>query len=84
MTQEEVIKLAKEAGFGNYAYEAAGIFSRFAATVAATAAATEREACAITAWSVGMDAHNAARGIPCDARNVGSKAANAIRARSAA
>ena len=80
MTQEEVIKLAKEAGFGNYAYEAAGIFSRFAAIVAAT----EREECAITAWSVGMDAHNAARGIPCDARGVGSKAANAIRARSAA
>ena len=42
MTQEEVIKLAKEAGFGNYAYEAAGIFERFAALVAAA----EREVCA--------------------------------------
>lgn len=41
MTQEEVIKLAKEAGFGNYAYEAAGIFERFAALVAAA----EREKC---------------------------------------
>lgn len=44
MTQEEVIKLAKEAGFGNYAYEAAGIFARFAAIVAAT----EREKCTNT------------------------------------
>lgn len=79
MTQEEVIKLAQEAGFGNYAYEAAGIFERFAAIVAAT----EREACAITAWSAGMDAHNEAQGLPCDARNVGSKAAKAIRARGA-
>ena len=43
----------------------------------------EREACAITAWSAGMDTHNAARGIPCDAREVGSKVAKAIRARSA-
>ena len=41
MTQDEVIKLAKKAGFGNYAYEAAGIFERFAAMVAAA----EREKC---------------------------------------
>jgi len=44
-------------------------------------ACQEREECAITAWSSGMDAHNASRGLPCDARDVGSKAAAAIRAR---
>lgn len=31
MNRDDIIKLAKEAGFGNYAYEAAGIFARFAA-----------------------------------------------------
>ena len=41
MTQDEVIKLAAEAGFGNYAYEATGIFERFAAMIAAA----EREKC---------------------------------------
>ena len=41
----------------------------------------EREACAVAAWSEGMDAHNAAIGIPCDAREVGSRCAAAIRAR---
>ena len=83
MTQEEIIKLAAEAGFKWPDICETTIeqrLERFANLVAAT----EREACAITAWSVGMDAHNAARGIPCDAREVGSKAAKAIRARSAA
>ena len=76
MTQDEIMRMAREAGF-NWPDQR---FERFAAL----AAAAEREACAITAWSAGMDAHNAARGIPCDAREVGSKAAQAIRARSAA
>lgn len=40
-TQDEIIAMAKEAGFGNYAYEAATTFERFAALVAAK----EREAC---------------------------------------
>lgn len=31
MKQEKVIELAKQAGFGNYAIEAAGIFEKFAA-----------------------------------------------------
>ena len=35
MTQEEIIKLAQEAGFENYAYEAVGIFERFARLVSA-------------------------------------------------
>lgn len=42
MTTDEIIAMAKEAGFGNYAYEAASTFGRFAALVAAK----EREACA--------------------------------------
>ena len=80
MTQDEIMRMASEAGLQPYYDEQVTAIARFAAIVAAT----EREACAITAWSVGMDAHNAARGIPCDAREVGSKAAKAIRARSAA
>lgn len=42
MTTDEIIAMAKEAGFGNYAYEAASTFGRFAALVAAK----EREVCA--------------------------------------
>lgn len=37
------------------------------------------EACAIAAWVAGMDAHNKALGLPCDAREVGAAAASAIR-----
>ena len=44
MTPEEITAMAKEAGFGNYAYEAASTFERFAALVAEKAAAQEREA----------------------------------------
>ena len=43
---------------------------------------TEREACAATAWAIGMDEHNKALGLPVDAREVGSLAARAIRERS--
>ena len=42
----------------------------------------EREACAVAAWMAGMDAHTKARGMPCDARKVGSAGASAIRMRS--
>ena len=45
-------------------------------------AAEEREACAVAAWMAGMDEHNKARGMPCDAREVGSAGAQAIRMRS--
>lgn len=78
MTTEEIVQAASAAGFS-----ASEIFHRVAAfkCVIDTATAAEREACAITAWSAGMDAHNESRGLPCDARDVGSKAANAIRAR---
>lgn len=41
----------------------------------------EREACAIAAWSAGMEYHNRVRGMPTDAREVGSAGAAAIRAR---
>lgn len=43
--------------------------------------AREREACAVTAWFAGMDYHERALGLPCDAREVGSSCANAIRER---
>jgi hypothetical protein len=72
--RDEIIKLAREAGLPIQIFQ----LERFAALVADA----EREACAITAWAAGMDAHNAARGLRCDARCVGSKAASAIRARS--
>lgn len=41
----------------------------------------EREACAIAAWSAGMEYHNRVLGMPADAREVGSAGAAAIRAR---
>lgn len=47
MTTDEIIAMAKEVGFGNYAYEAASMFGRFAALVAEA----EREACALVCES---------------------------------
>lgn len=41
--------------------------------------ATHQERCAVAAWSAGMDYHTKVLGIPCDAREVGSAAAKAIR-----
>lgn len=41
----------------------------------------EREACAVTAWNAGMDEYYKARGGCCDARRVGSVAAQHIRER---
>ena len=78
MTRDTIIKLAREADAAHDNVQVTPFLERFAALIAAT----EREACAVTAWSAGMDAHNAVRGLPCDARDVGSKAAAAIRARS--
>lgn len=79
--REDLIRMAHEAEQPTencwLAYEVQ-FLERFAALVAQH----ESEVCAITAWSAGMDAHNAARGLPCDAREVGSKAAQAIRSRS--
>ena len=42
MTKDEILEIAFEAGFGNYVYEAASMFERFAALVAEK----EREECA--------------------------------------
>jgi hypothetical protein len=42
MTQDEIIEMAKQAGFGNYTFEALSMFERFAKLVAQH----EREACA--------------------------------------
>lgn len=49
MNQEDILKMASDSGFGSYAYEAASMFERFAALVAAKAAQDEREACASVA-----------------------------------
>ena len=47
MTEKDnILRLAREAGFGNYAYEAASLFEKFAALVKAEAVAETREACA--------------------------------------
>ena len=42
MTRDDIIKMAQEAGFGNYAHEARTMFERFFHM----AQAAEREACA--------------------------------------
>lgn len=86
MTREEIIGLAQEAGFlfhdAGYAPEimhtephqySQKCFERFAALVAAT----EREACAVAAWSVGMDLYLKQH----DAREIGAACARAIRTR---
>lgn len=38
-----------------------------------------RESCAVKAWMVGMNEYTKHRGLPCDAREVGSIAARTIR-----
>jgi hypothetical protein len=42
MTQDEIIEMARQAGFGNYTFEALSMFEAFAKLVAQH----EREACA--------------------------------------
>lgn len=82
MTQDELIAMAKEAGFlydmnaactvrGNSAQ-----LERFAALVEAKAAANEREACAQVAAQTVCDTH-----IPTGINIYGTRAAKAIRAR---
>lgn len=41
--QENILRLAREAGFGGYAYEAVSLFERFYALVKADAVAETRE-----------------------------------------
>ena len=78
MTTEEIaVQVMKE-----WQMSFAGVELDFALELATRAVEAEREACAISAWMTGMDEHNKARGMPCDAREVGSSAAQAIRMRS--
>lgn len=42
----EILRMARDAGFGNYAYEAPSLFEKFAALVKAEAVAETSEACA--------------------------------------
>jgi hypothetical protein len=48
MTKNEILSMASKSGFGEYAYEAANIFERFAALVAEK----EREECAKVVWDM--------------------------------
>lgn len=75
MTRDDVIRLAREAGddVEHTLSSDLDFLERFASIVAAA----EREACAITAWSIGMDLHNK----QFDSREVGAHCAAAIRAR---
>ena len=69
MNREDIIRMAREAGFAGGGCEA---LFRFAALVAAA----EREACAKLAESTVCDTH-----LPTGVRIYGTRAADAIRAR---
>jgi hypothetical protein len=81
MNREDIIKLARQHGKPvqeqnaevEYLFTLEGVNALLAA---------EREACAVAAWSAGMDVHNNAAGLFCDARETGAQCAAAIRARS--
>ena len=80
MTQYEIIQMANEAGLNSYRIapaEAVAVWERFAALVAAKAAAKEREACAQVAAKTVCDTH-----IPTGINIYGTRAAAAIRTRS--
>jgi hypothetical protein len=89
MTQENIIRMAREAGLASIysACDEPGVrcayedwdeeLERFADLVAALVAAAEREACAKLAETTVCDTH-----LPTGVQIYGSKAAAAIRARS--
>lgn len=74
MTRDDIIRMAREQGLPETATE--GVFIVNTDDLGRMLAA-EREACAITAWSIGMDLHQK----QFDAREVGASCAAAIRAR---
>lgn len=45
MDKEQIIQMARDAGFGNYAYEAAEIFERFAAAIRAATKEEDARIC---------------------------------------
>lgn len=75
MTKEEILSMAREAGFGNYAYEASSMFERFADLIAAKAAQDEREACEMLCRDVLSGAESQ------DAEDAAGDCVDAIRAR---
>jgi hypothetical protein len=81
MKHDDIIRMGREAGLIKdwmvLRNEESDALARYTALVAAA----EREACAVAAWSAGMDVHNNAAGLPCDARETGAQCAAAIRAR---
>lgn len=74
MNRDEIIELAKQAGFDDFFCRDL-IIERLAHLVAEK----EREACAVTAWTKGMELHHPVN--EPRAREVGSECAKAIRAR---
>ena len=64
LTPEEITAMAEEAGFGNYAYEAASTFERFAALVAEKAAVKERDCILSNVRPVVVEALRSATGCP--------------------
>ena len=74
MTRDDIIHMAREQGLPETATE--GVFIVNTDDLGRLLAA-EREACAITAWSIGMDLHQK----QFDAREVGASCTFAIRTR---
>lgn len=81
MKRDAILTLAKQAGMAGLATTVVCEIDELE-SFAKLIAAEERESCAVAAWMAGMDEHNKARGMPCDAREVGSAGAQAIRMRS--
>lgn len=85
LNPEDIIKLAREAGLPIGSNGAIPLWDteleRFARAAYERGRLDENEACAVAAWSAGMDAYNNAAGLPCDARETGARCAAAIRAR---
>lgn len=95
MNRDDIILMAREAGMkaccgrtdksGKHHPTVNALFStvpvQWLEQFAKLVASKEREECAITAWSAGMDAHTKASSL-ADPREIGSICARAIRSRS--
>lgn len=80
MKREDIIKIALNCGFVFKELPDGTMGLRdYVFDFAAKIEEQIRESCAVKAWMVGMDEHNRHRGLPCDARETGSRVATAIR-----
>ena len=55
MTKDDIIRMAKEAGFGNYTHEAMSMFERFAALVADAEREKAAVICESACWTADID-----------------------------